>query len=123
MTRQQRYYLKNSEKLKKYSRQYRRDNLEKCKAREITRGLEWRAWLDKLKSMPCTDCGREFPPCAMDFDHVTGKKSLNIGQAFKCSKEKVIAEIAKCELVCANCHRVRTWVRQRSLRSSEIKVE
>ncbi|HEX9541925.1 MAG TPA: hypothetical protein VGA04_27600 [Streptosporangiaceae bacterium] len=63
------------------------------------------------KSVPCTDCGRRFPPCAMDFDHVRGKKFFNIGRTVaksRLSTARIMAEIAKCEVVCAVCHRIRT---------------
>lgn len=63
---------------------------------------------------PCTDCGHTFPACVMDFDHVSGEKVNNIGTmvAHGWSKEKILKEMAKCELVCANCHRIRTWKRK-----------
>lgn len=68
--------------------------------------------IDKLKSKPCKDCGNCFPPCAMDFDHLEGSvKTNNISTMITnrvVSREKIYEEIAKCELVCANCHRVRT---------------
>lgn len=46
----------------------------------------------------------------MDFDHVRGKKSFNIGggKMGTPSFEAIEVEIAKCDLVCANCHRIRT---------------
>ena len=54
------------------------------------------------------DCGQCFPPCAMDFDHVRGEKVGNVGGMALASWAKLQAEIAKCEIVCANCHRQRT---------------
>jgi len=44
------------------------------------RVAELQALIWKLKSVPCTDCGRRFPSYAMDFDHVTGDKAGGIGQ-------------------------------------------
>lgn len=67
-----------------------------------------RCWLDSLKTGPCKDCNRSFPPEAMDFDHVRGLKFAGIAQMWGCSKTKLLAELRKCELVCACCHRVRT---------------
>ncbi len=64
--------------------------------------------LDRLKSVPCADCGGTFPPVCMDFDHVGDDKSFTISRASTRSIETVLAEIAKCEVVCANCHRIRT---------------
>ena len=63
---------------------------------------------------PCTDCGGTFHIAAMEWDHVPerGPKLFNIG-AGDYSLAKTLTEIAKCDLVCANCHRVRTWDRHR----------
>lgn len=63
------------------------------------------------KAKPCADCGGHFPPCAMDFDHVRGEKSFGIGACSRRNFDAVLAEIAKCDVVCANCHRIRTWNR------------
>lgn len=69
-------------------------------------------WLNELRSVPCMDCGRTFPPCCMDFDHRPGEiKSFDIANNVKRSKESLLVEIAKCDLVCSNCHRIRTHAR------------
>lgn len=67
------------------------------------------AEIDIIKSRPCLDCGLQYPPYVMDFDHVRGKKSFQIGQSKCRSRDKVLAEIAKCDVVCSNCHRLRTF--------------
>jgi len=67
-----------------------------------------RAWLNSLKSDPCTDCGKTFPPEAMDFDHVMGQKTSDISRMYGCRKERIKEELLKCVLVCACCHRIRT---------------
>ena len=63
---------------------------------------------------PCTDCGVQYPSYVMEFDHVRGTKELDV--SVMCSNlysiEKIQEEIAKCELVCANCHRERTFSRK-----------
>ena len=48
----------------------------------------------------------------MHWDHLPGhEKSATLGYLAKCgNRERVLEEIAKCELVCANCHAVRTFV-------------
>ena len=62
----------------------------------------------------CIDCNGDFPPECMDFDHVRGVKLNNVGTMVTHghSRERVMEEIAKCDLVCANCHRIRTKSRQ-----------
>lgn len=72
-------------------------------------------WIDSLKlGKVCADCGHAFHPCAMDWDHVRGVKCGNIAKAHLLgwSNERILAEIDKCELVCSNCHRVRTLERR-----------
>lgn len=78
-----------------------------------------REWLDDQKRKPCKDCGGTFPPCAMDFDHVRGEKLFTLSRVratFFSDKVKgrALEEIAKCDLVCACCHRVRTEDRRRN---------
>ena len=67
-----------------------------------------RQYIDEKKSVPCTDCGGTFPLECMDFDHVRGEKKYNIGSLIGCAKARIDEELAKCEVVCANCHRIRT---------------
>lgn len=63
---------------------------------------------DYLKEHPCVDCGFS-NPIALDFDHVRGVKLGSISEMKKdgWSPETLIEEIAKCEIRCANCHRIR----------------
>ncbi len=68
--------------------------------------------VDLIKSEPCSDCGGRFPPVAMDFDHVRGTKFRMVSTMVNYSWERVLSEIEKCELVCANCHRIRTQCRE-----------
>lgn len=66
----------------------------------------------KLKNKPCVDCWDWFDPCQMDFDHLDNDKLFNISRGTVIRyKERLMKEISKCELVCANCHRLRTHKR------------
>lgn len=66
------------------------------------------------KSKPCMDCNKLYPPYVMDFDHVYGEKIDKVSRLVFFGSEKLILdEIAKCEVVCANCHRTRTHNRSR----------
>lgn len=70
-----------------------------------------REWLDDLKDAPCMDCGRQYPPYVMHFDHRPGEiKICSVGRlkSTGANKQKVLEEIAKCDLVCSNCHMERT---------------
>lgn len=69
-----------------------------------------RALLHRMKAAPCADCGGTFDPVCMDFDHRPGEhKAFTIsGNPGGRSLDATLAEIAKCDVVCANCHRIRT---------------
>lgn len=80
--------------------------------RQRRRYAEIRTFLDQLKSVPCTDCGESHPPWAMDFDHRPDEEKLfNIGEAPSrgFSEKTLQREIDKCDVVCALCHRYRTF--------------
>jgi hypothetical protein len=67
-----------------------------------------------LATHPCVDCG-ESDPVVLDFDHrdpATKKFSVKDHRSKSKSLDRVMQEVAKCDIRCANCHRRRT-VRQR----------
>lgn len=75
---------------------------------------EAREWVDAYKTAhPCVDCNKYYHPWQMDFDHLTDKL-FNISRAVKDGQTlaRIKEEIGKCELVCANCHRNRTYFRR-----------
>jgi hypothetical protein len=60
-----------------------------------------------FRSHPCVDCGED-DPLVLEFDHL-GEKDFNISKGVRDRGwHKVLAEMAKCDVVCANCHRRRT---------------
>lgn len=63
------------------------------------------------KNVPCMDCGIRYPSYVMDFDHRDpSTKRFSIGrQVASYGIDALRAEIAKCDVVCANCHRIRTY--------------
>jgi hypothetical protein len=82
------------------------------------------AMLRDWRQVPCADCGGRFEPHQMDFDHrdpATKLFNLMSGRASLKSEHALIAEAAKCDIVCANCHRVRsqrTWKQRRPIGAS-----
>jgi len=83
-------------------------------ARRKARIERHRSIVRRAKSVPWADCGRQFPTEAMDFDHL-GNKVVEVSRLmYDSGTEALLAEIAKCEVVCANCHRLRTRERLRS---------
>lgn len=65
--------------------------------------------LREAKSKPCADCGQIYPHYVMDFDHVRGSKKSCLAKVR--SVKLAESEMLKCEVVCANCHRERTYRR------------
>ena len=67
--------------------------------------------IDEMKNVPCVDCGRKFPPICMDFDHIQKNKIANVSHlVIRGNIQAAIDEAAKCEIVCACCHRIRTFI-------------
>ena len=60
------------------------------------------------KNRPCKDCGGRFDTDAMEFDHCRGQKKFQLSNASGKSLLAIAQEIAKCDVVCAVCHRART---------------
>ena len=91
---------KNSEKMKEYR------NKKRNTARRFIHSY-------KIENSVCQDCQISYPPHMLDFDHVRGKKIDGIANMIKKANIDLIKEeMKKCEIVCANCHRHRTWIRQ-----------
>ena len=77
--------------------------------------------IEYLKDKACVDCNED-NPMVLDFDHLPKyEKSFSIGRAITGSTrswKSIYLEIEKCEIVCANCHRIRT-----STRSNDRKFQ
>jgi len=101
-----------SECRRKWLREHYKKNKDYYKAKARSSAKRRREWMNSLKSKPCVDCGKAYPPYVMDFDHLSNK-SFSIGNKYKTlSKDIILKEIQKCDLVCANCHRIRTHRRR-----------
>ena len=99
----------------RYYREHRLAEIGRVRARQAAT----RQFLRDLRCRPCADCGAVLPPYAMDFDHrkpEEKKVALAAGKALLKSRMELLAEIAKCDVVCANCHRRRTTRRRGGLR-------
>jgi hypothetical protein len=76
-----------------------------------SRRTKRKALFNALKSeRGCYDCGAMLPAECLDWDHRPGTvKSFGISEdCGRASLERVIEEINKCDVVCSNCHRLRT---------------
>src|ERR1043165_3544980 len=89
--------------------------------RNIRAYAERRNIVITAKSRPCADCGVQYPYYVMDLDHREGViKEFSLHAVNGVTKKAILREIAKCDVVCANCHRERTHQRRiRKLVSSE----
>ncbi len=87
--------------------------IRKAKQRNKAVTNAHRAWvLQYLAKHPCVDCGETDSRC-LDFDHVRGKKRLDVSRMIgNFSLEAIEEEIEKCEVRCSNCHRKRTVERR-----------
>lgn len=89
-------------------------NKEVYKERAKARKRYIQQYLMRVKALKkCADCGFS-DPRALDFDHL-GDKTMNVtdmayGKGW--GLERIKQEIRKCEVVCANCHRIRTAMRR-----------
>lgn len=76
--------------------------------------LERVNWFHSLKhNQPCFDCGQRYPFYVLDYDHRDpSTKVKDVGLLATHTNETLFAEIAKCDLICANCHHIRCAVRR-----------
>jgi hypothetical protein len=100
------------------NQRYQERNKDKIKERRLefqrTRRQEVRKELQRIKeTSPCSDCGNNYPYYVMDFDHMPGEDKVDTVSylASRLPLDKVLEEVTKCEIVCSNCHRIRTYVR------------
>lgn len=110
-------YKNKEDQRQSWKRHYEsRKSMYVAKAKK--RRNEIKEFIRNLKEQtPCTDCKLLYPYYVMDFDHLY-KKAFNVSNMARVSGFlKVKSEIAKCELVCSNCHRIRT--NQRRLASKQ----
>jgi hypothetical protein len=97
------WYLKN--KARRVNLTYQSINRKKLKLQQYK--------LDR----GCVDCGYKEHAEALDFDHLSDK-TMNVSNVIHAnmSWERIMKEVSKCEVVCANCHRVRTANRRKVIR-------
>jgi hypothetical protein len=105
------YYLDHKEYFVNYKKEWRKRNPEKAKAEYARQRIKNLEVYNRLKCKPCTDCGVQHNPWVMQWDHL-GDKKFTISSSGHCVSNRVLEEIKKCDLVCANCHADRTHKRR-----------
>ena len=89
------------ESQKAYSRRRHADNARRLSDYKMERG--------------CADCGFNAHPAALEFDHLPEyTKSFTISSKTSYDWGRLQSEIDKCEVVCANCHAIRTAERRKA---------
>jgi hypothetical protein len=91
------YYRKNRKKIRERQQRWREN-----------KNVEYLA----MKQSPCADCRMTFIPWVMEFDHIDpDNKISDVSRLRVAPTELLLEEIAKCDVVCANCHRIREYNR------------
>jgi len=98
---------KDPEKQRQYQTDYYQKNKVKFRKRLRKRRIITRKWIEEYKkNSACKECG-ENHVAVLDFHHYKGDKDRTISDMVKScfDIEKIKKEIAKCQVLCANCHR------------------
>lgn len=97
-------YWKNPEQHRETARNWSKEHRDACRTTEhnrAKRGLT--KMVEYLRTHPCIDCG-ETDVRVLHFDHVRGKKIRSVSYLAHKDSPRLAAEIAKCDIRCANCH-------------------
>jgi hypothetical protein len=96
---------------REFSRKHYRAFKSRYLERNERRRLKHVEIIRNAKSLPCADCHAEYPFYVMEFDHVRGKKREHLARMATLGISAILNEIEKCDVVCSNCHKERTWRR------------
>lgn len=106
--------MKSTQKQKEWKHREYLSKREYYIVRDRERYFRFREIVRDAKNRPCADCGNLYHFCVMDFDHRPDEEKIREVSDLKnfSSETKLREEIAKCDVVCANCHRIRTYKRR-----------
>lgn len=97
---------------------------DKTMQRQRDRRSEIKKFLQEVKQASvCADCKEDYPYWIMEFDHLRDKE-FNVCDWFNTTRslDRVKAEVEKCDIVCANCHKNRTHFRVYTSAASSLDV-
>jgi hypothetical protein len=105
--------MSSKKKIKAYQKKWNKENSEYRRIRQQNKRHEIKKWLKQevLLGKSCTKCQEDHPAC-LDFHHRDpSKKDMEIAKMAhgRCNKETILLEIAKCDILCSNCHRKYHW--------------
>lgn len=99
---------------KTYAKNHYENNKKYYRTKADKRQKELRKIINEAKNKPCTDCKEQYNQWQLTFDHLpefTKKFNISSAKAESVSISTLLNELAKCEVVCANCHANRTHSR------------
>lgn len=94
----------------RYDKQYYKDRKDKLYTQKVNRIYNIREIVSKLKAQ-CSKCKENHPGCLV-FHHIDkSQKEFTISDATKngWSLKRILKEIEKCDILCANCHSILHW--------------
>lgn len=107
------HYMKNREHYALLNSRNRKANRQRYGKYQAEYQTRTKMFIWSLKMNPCVDCKNWYMPWVMQFDHLPRySKFKEINAAWNSTDQVLFKEIAKCELVCANCHENRSYVRR-----------
>jgi predicted acetyltransferase len=103
--------MRDKEKQAEYHRKYYQENKEKYFAKARSSQKRFADWYKELKrGLACKECGENHPACLHFHHRNPEEKEYNIVELRqKQSRRLVLAELAKCDVLCANCHAKLHW--------------
>ncbi len=108
--------MKDPEQQRAYYRAYYQAHKEEYRAKRTRYEQRLRGLILAAKDKPCADCAGQWPAIIMELDHREGEdKKFNVGDWLRLRRvgeAGLLAEIAKCDVVCPTCHRIRTFKRR-----------
>jgi hypothetical protein len=111
-------FAKRQSHCRECRKEYDRQHYQRYKETHRKKRMKWEAAIRQMvldaKAKPCLECGIRYHPLIMEFDHREGEeKALTLGASPACRTglTRITAEIAKCDVLCPTCHRIRTMVR------------
>lgn len=101
------YYLKHREERLQYQRDYRKKNRLKLTERDRNKRNNRLTKAVEFLGGKCNRCQETYDPCVYDFHHLNPQdKDFTIGENMLIGEIRFFAEVQKCMLLCANCHRL-----------------
>lgn len=105
--------MRDKEKQRVAQRQWYKRNRQKMVDKQREQRRELREWFraEILMGLKCVKCSEDHTGC-LDFHHRDPEEkddAIALMLRDKASKERLLEEVAKCDVLCANCHRKHHW--------------